>query len=177
MYKKSFTLLLLAVLPARAAPPPGALVPGTLDDGTGEAVIDATHTAFCMINPSIGGTEGAQTFFTLGPSDTVFQQNQSSGPVVVTFPGLAEGELIVQNGQTQASYYYFSRGTAILSFVTATTGTIAFIGSGNTLPNPNINPTFNSYATSFNASNNRLYVSFGIIMGPCSVAFRGAFQT
>jgi hypothetical protein len=176
MRTKLFAIL-LAALPARAAAPPGVPVPGTLDDGIGEAAIDAQHTAYCMINPSIGGTAGAQQFVTLGPTATVFQQNQANGPVMVTFPGLAEGEQIVQNGQTQATYTYFSQGTAILSFVTATTGSIAFIGSGNTLPNPNISPTFNSYATSFNASNNRLYVSFGIAMGPCAVAFRGAFQT
>jgi hypothetical protein len=145
----------LALAPAGQAGaqiPLGLLAPGTVLDATGTAVQNAGETAYCMINPSIAGQSGSQSFVTLGPAATGFQQNKTGSPVILTFPGLAEGELLTGNGQTEAAYTYFS------------------------LPNKAIKPTFSGYAASYNAATGRLYVSFGIRLGPCSVPFRGAFQ-
>jgi hypothetical protein len=168
--------LLLAAWPCLAAAPPGALTPGTMLDGMGQTVIDATHTAFCLINPVIVGSPGSQSFATLGPANTVFQQQSAGGSVLLSFPGLAEGEQVINGGGSEVGYSYYSQGMALLSFTSATTGTIAFPGAGNTIENGGITPAFNDFATSFDSANGRLFVSFGIEMGPCAVVFRGAFQ-
>jgi hypothetical protein len=178
--KKLCVVCWLALAPAGQAEaqiPLGLLAPGTVLDATGTTVQGAGETAYCMINPSIAGQSGSQSFVTLGPAATGFQQNKTGSPVILTFPGLAQGELITSNGQTEAAYTYFSQGTAVLVFSTgSSSGTITFLGSGNSLPNKTIKPTFSGYAASYNAATGRLYVSFGIRLGPCSVPFRGAFQ-
>jgi hypothetical protein len=160
-----------------AAAPMGVVLPGTMVDALSHVVIDATHTAYCMVNPTILGNSGQQTFATLGPNATLFHQNTNTGPVIVNFQGLAEGELITSGTSTYVGYNYYGSGPAVLSFASATTGIIVFLGAGNTIANKTYAPIFNSFATSFDGATGRLFVSFGIVMGPCAVPFRAAFQS
>jgi hypothetical protein len=117
----------------------GKLVAGQVQT----ALVYGGGTSWCFVND--GGTE--------------FQISQDASKAVISFP-----ELTYFDGTD----YYELNGQTILSFTSATGGTLHFKLRPN-LPNPVHNPVFTNFTQTYSAPTNQLIIRFNIAFPACSL--------